>query len=46
MNIWEEPKEDNILYASGPGSALKAASLNQLVIKLTDEKDHGKNFFV
>ena len=46
MNIWEEPKEDNILYGSGPGSTLKAASLNQLVIKLTDEKDHGKVFFV
>jgi uncharacterized protein (UPF0333 family) len=47
MNIWEEPEEDNIIWYTPPNStkqAIKAATLNKLVVQLTSDKDHGTTF--
>lgn len=41
-NIWEEPEEDNIVFA--PDGKIRGGTLNQLVLRLTNEKDHGLCF--
>jgi hypothetical protein len=49
MNIWEEPDEDNIILYTPPNGtkqAIKAATLNKLVVQLTSDKDHGTQMYI